>query len=196
MHMLRNTPKALVFGTMLMALAACKKEDPVTPPTPTPPVNEQEVITTLLVRLESTSGGDVKLLQWRDLDGPGGNDPVISSDTLTAGVVYNASIEVLDESDPNNVKDITEEISEESAEHQFFFIVSGSNVTVAYNDADGNGAPIGLSSVWTAGTASEGTVTVILRHEPDKGAAGVSDGDITNAGGDTDIEVSFPVVIQ
>lgn len=196
MHMLRNTPKALVFGTMLMALSACKKEDPVTPPSTPPPVNEQEVITTLLVRLENSTGGETKLLQWRDLDGPGANDPVITADTLTAAAIYNVSIEVLDESDPNNVKDITEEIAAEAAEHQFFFIVSGSNVTVAYNDADGNGAPIGLSSIWTAGDASEGTVTVILRHEPDKGAAGVSDGDITNAGGDTDIEVGFPVVIQ
>jgi hypothetical protein len=39
-------------------------------------------------------------------------------------------------------------------------------------------------------------VVVTLRHEPDKGAAGVSGGDITNAGGDTDIEVTFPVVIE
>ena len=36
------------------------------------------------------------------------------------------------------------------------------------------------------------TMTVILRHEPNKAGAGVSDGDITNAGGETDIEVTFP----
>ena len=36
------------------------------------------------------------------------------------------------------------------------------------------------------------SMTVILRHEPDKAGAGVSDGDITNAGGETDIEVTFP----
>ena len=36
----------------------------------------------------------------------------------------------------------------------------------------------------------------MLRHEPDKSAAGVSSGDITNAGGETDIEVSFNVIIE
>jgi len=37
---------------------------------------------------------------------------------------------------------------------------------------------------------------VTLRHQPDKGAIGVSDGDITNAGGETDIEVLFDVIIE
>ena len=36
-----------------------------------------------------------------------------------------------------------------------------------------------------------GQFTVTLRHEPDKSAQGVSAGDITNAGGETDIEVSL-----
>jgi hypothetical protein len=31
---------------------------------------------------------------------------------------------------------------------------------------------------------------------PDKYAAGVSEGDISNAGGETDIEVSFQVIIE
>jgi len=39
-------------------------------------------------------------------------------------------------------------------------------------------------------------VTITLRHEPAKDATGVSDGDITNAGGETDISVNFPVEIQ
>ncbi|HBK71516.1 MAG TPA: type 1 periplasmic binding fold superfamily protein, partial [Flavobacteriaceae bacterium] len=36
----------------------------------------------------------------------------------------------------------------------------------------------------------------ILRHEPNKSASGVSDGDITNAGGETDIEVIFNITVQ
>ena len=69
-------------------------------------------------------------------------------------------------------------------------------MAVTYADADGNGRPVGLTSIWTVGAASNGTITVTLRHEPDKGAAGVSAGDITNAGGETDIEVTFPLVID
>ena len=50
--------------------------------------------------------------------------------------------------------------------------------------------------MWTVGAASNGTVVVTLRHQPDKTASGVSSGDITYAGGETDIEVSFPLVIE
>ena len=39
-------------------------------------------------------------------------------------------------------------------------------------------------------------MVVVLRHLLDKFAEGVADGDITNAGGDTDVEVSFPIVIE
>ena len=65
-----------------------------------------------------------------------------------------------------------------------------------YEDEDGDGNPIGLETTMITGDPSTGTLTVILRHEPDKNADGVSDGDITNAGGETDIEVDFPVVIK
>jgi len=53
-----------------------------------------------------------------------------------------------------------------------------------------------LANTLTTDAAGSGTITVILRHEPDKGASGVNDGDITNAGGETDIEVTFDVTVQ
>jgi len=62
-------------------------------------------------------------------------------------------------------------------------------------DADGN--PIGLDFIVTT-DATTGTeaFTITLRHEPSKDAAGVSAGDITNAGGETDVEVTFNVTVQ
>ena len=41
-----------------------------------------------------------------------------------------------------------------------------------------------------------GSITVILKHKPMKTAANVSNGDISNAGGETDIEVTFPIDVQ
>ncbi|MEO1713252.1 MAG: type 1 periplasmic binding fold superfamily protein, partial [Bacteroidota bacterium] len=94
-------------------------------------------------------------------------------------------------------EDITREIEEEDDEHQLFYqIASDLNLTVAYEDADGNNNPVGLLTTITTGDASTGTLTVTLRHEPAKDASGVSDGDIANAGGETDIEVIFDVEIQ
>ncbi len=192
-HTLKN---ALFIAALGGALTACRKDDDDSPTPPAPPVNEQELITTVNMIFTSPDSTDQREWSWRDLDGDGGNVPVITTEPLAANASYALRIEVLDESNMSAVEDITEEILAEDAEHQFFFITTGTNATIQYTDQDGNGNPVGVASLWTLGMASTGTATVVLRHEPDKGAAGVSAGDITNAGGDTDIEVEFPFVIE
>ncbi len=161
------------------------------------PVNEEEVITTMTVTLTPQGGGTAVTLRTRDLDGDGPNAPVVTvSGPLTSGLTYDGTIELLNEME-TPAEDITEEVEEEDDEHQFFFIVGGSlDVDTDYSDQDGDGNPIGLSFTLTAGGASTGNFTVVLRHEPDKDAAGVSDGDINNAGGETDISQDFPVEVQ
>ena len=176
---------------IILALSSCKKDKE----DDTPPANEEELITTLELHFHSVGGSEHKHFTFRDLDGDGGNAPVIIADTLSADSIYDVEIEVLNESGTPTV-DITAEIVDEGTVHQFFFQPSNANVTVAYSDADANGKPIGVNTLWTIGAIGNGTVVVTLRHEPDKNAAGVSGGDITNAGGETDIEVSFPVVIE
>ena len=107
------------------------------------------------------------------------------------GMTYSGTMTLLNESE-TPAEDITIEIQEEDDEHQFFF--SSDDATFAYTDQDGNGNPVGLTFDMTTGSTSNSSasMTVILRHEPDKAGAGVSAGDITNAGGETDIEVTFP----
>jgi hypothetical protein len=170
-----------------MLFSACE-DKVVTPP------NEEELITTLEVSLIPPGGPSVKLL-FRDLDGDGGAPPVIEADTLSAGVVYAGSIKLTNESVTPEV-DITEEVAEEGEEHQFFYSLDGVDATLSYTDQDADGNPVGITFALVTGTAGAGTMTVILRHLPDKFAAGVSQGDLTNAGGETDIEVTFPVVVR
>jgi hypothetical protein len=142
-------------------------------------------------------GGTPVILQSRDLDGDGPGAPVITvSGPFFENTSYNGTIELLNETEvPAEI--ITEEVEEEGDEHQFFFRTNGTiDITTAYADSDVNGNPIGIAFTLAAGAVSTGTLTVTLRHEPDKGAQGVSDGDITNAGGNTDIEQSFQVEVQ
>ena len=153
---------------------------------------EEEVITTLNYTL--TAGASTVTLSFQDLDGDGGNAPTITGGTLAANTAYSGSIELLNESE-TPAEDITEEIEEEDEEHQFFFEATN-GISIAYEDEDPNGNPIGLANTLTTGAAGNGTVTVILRHEPNKGGDGVAGGDITNAGGETDIEVTFDVTVQ
>jgi len=157
------------------------------------PENEEEVITTLVYTL--TSGADVATFRFTDLDGDGGNAPVVTVDNLAANTTYIGAIVLLNESE-TPAEDITAEVREEDADHQMFFEVSGANVTVAYTDQDDDGNPVGLASTLTTGDASTGTLKITLRHEPDKSASGVSGGSIDNAGGETDIEVTFDVNVQ
>ena len=179
----------VIAGITAMMFGSCKKDDPVIP-------NEEEIITTLTYKLTPQNGGDNVTFVFRDLDGEGGNVPVITNGTLQANTVYEASLELLNETEAP-AGDITDEIEEEAEDHQFFFSVSnGLNLNIEYNDADGDGNPVGLASLATSGVASQGQLTIILRHEPEKQAAGVADGNIDNAGGETDIEVTFEVTIQ
>lgn len=174
----------------LLSFAACKNDDPEDHD------HEEELITTLNLVLTPSDGSEVVTLSFVDEDGDGGNEPVITTDNLAANTTYSGTITLLNESE-SPAEDITEEIDEEAEDHQFFFTTSNDlDATIAYEDTDADGNPVGLETTMTTGDASTGTLTVILRHEPNKDGNDVSDGDITNAGGETDIEVSFPVTIE
>jgi hypothetical protein len=182
-------PFALVA---LFAFNSCSKDDNVQP------VNEEEVITTVTLTLTPEVGGTPVILTSRDLDGDGPNAPVITSTgNFTVSTTYNGVVSLLNEL-TTPVDNISVEVEEEGDEHQFFFSTSGSlSGTFAYADQDINGDSIGLSFKFTpSANAQSGNLTVILKHEPNKTAEGVAAGNIANAGGETDLQVSFPVIVE
>ena len=161
------------------------------------PVNEEEVITTVEVTL--SDGTNSYVLIWEDLDGDGPDLPIITGATIPSNS-YDAEIQLynktLDPTDDEYV--VTTEILEEDVDHQFFFNASnGLNVfNFVYADADVDGNPIGQQFIIEDVSGSGGELNIVLLHEPNKNADGVSDGDITNAGGDTDIDITFPIIVQ
>jgi hypothetical protein len=189
---MKKTYKLLLATPFLMTMlffASCEKDSPDIP-------NEEELITTLTYTLTPAGGGAPIVFSFQDLDGDGGNTPIITTGTLAANTTYTGVLELLNEAE-SPAESISEEVEEEAEEHQFFFAASSAlNATVAYGDVDGNGKPLGLQTTVVTGDVSTGTLTITLRHEPDKSAAGVSGGDLTNAGGETDIEVTFDVTVQ
>lgn len=168
----------------LISVTSCKKEDPIIP-------NEEELITTLTYTLTPVAGGDPVVLKFRDLDGDGGDAPVHTTGTLSANTSYNGSIELLNET-VSPVDDITQEVNDESDQHQFFFEFDSADAQVDYADEDANGNPVGLSTSLTTGDASSGTLTIVLRHQPNK----PNDGTLADAGGETDIQITFDFVIE
>ena len=180
-----KTFKIIPLVIFAMGLFSCEPNEPVDP-------NEEELITTFNVNLEAN--GQSLTLNYQDLDGDGGNDPVITMDTLSANTTYSGSITLFNES-VTPTEEITPEVFDEAEEHQFFFSSNGSS-SFTYKDQDNNNNPLGLSFELTTGNAASEILTFVLLHEPIKSNPGVSSGDITNAGGETDIEVSFNVVIE
>lgn len=177
-----------------LTFTACNNDDDIT--TLPLPVNEEEVITTLTATLEPVGGGTTVTLQTQDLDGDGPDAPVLTvSGPLAINTVYNGSLVLLNETE-SPAEEINEEIEEEDDEHQFFYQATNDVATFTYEDFDGNGNPIGLTFTLTTTDAATGTITITLRHEPAKDAAGVSDGDIANAGGETDIQATFNVTVE
>jgi len=164
------------------------------------PENEQELITKVTFTLTPDVSGTPVVLQFVDSDGDGGNPPVITtSGPLKNSTLYHGEILVSNEAAMPPV-DITTEIKEESDDHQFFFIPSGDldgKISFQYADIDNNGNPVGLlTDVHTHQTSSGGKLKIVLRHEPNKTASGVNQGNIANAGGETDIEIEFNVNIE
>jgi len=179
-----------LFGIIsTMTLTSCSSDDE-NPPL----INEEEVITTVIATF--TSGDDVVTMTSYDEDGNGPVAPTVSvSGNFTAGQTYAGTIRFVNQS-VTPEEEITEEIHEESDEHQIFFQHNGLG-TFTYTDQDENGNPVGLSfSLTASSTPVTGNLTITLIHEPDKFGEGVAGGNIANAGGSTDAEVVFPVAVE
>lgn len=184
---------ALVFSTVAI-FTSCSDDD-----NKSTPVNEEELITTVKVTL--TNGTNIITLTSKDLDGPDapGATEITVDGPLLANTTYTGKVELLNETE-TPVEIVSEEIEEsaqEKLDHQFFFAAIPSLLgTFTYADLDGEGNPIGLRFTFTTGAASTGSLSVILRHLPNKSATGVSSGDITNAGGSTDAQAIFPITVE
>ncbi|MFT6055253.1 MAG: hypothetical protein ACJAS3_003320 [Roseivirga sp.] len=192
-----------VLMAMGVILTGCSEDDEAPEPE-----NEEEVITDVkLIFTNDADAADLITARAQDPDGVGVQELELL-DEITLGIdkSYTLTIEI-----ENNLEspgeDVTEEIEEEDKEHQFFFSFSADAFTnpagngnidnssdpMKYNDMDGNGNPLGLSTSWTTGSnnLADGTFTIRLQHQPDVKSAtsGASDGD-------TDFELKFVLNIQ
>ncbi|MDX5418124.1 MAG: hypothetical protein LPK09_02830 [Hymenobacteraceae bacterium] len=155
--------------------------------------HEEELITTVTLTMTPQGGGTPITATYRDLDGDGGNAPVLTPGTvvLKAGTTYNTTITLLDEANNEN---LTAEIKEEGAEHELFFVPSPANLmTVTKTDRDSNNRPIGLeSTIQTASSAQTGALRIVLKHQP----GGLKSNNSTISTGETDVDVSFSIRLE
>ncbi len=177
---------ALIVASVLFV--SCEKDKGET--------NQEEVITTMVLRFTPQGGGAVSVFEFVDPDGPGGGAPSIDEIQLAANTQYNVRIELLNNT-VNPPENITEEVEAESDAHRFYILPSGSSgITVSNLNADDNGVSLGTSSTWTTGTAATGTVRVVLRHYPADPPNKLETDPVDSPKSGTDIEVTFDTAVN
>lgn len=170
-------------------ISSCKKDNnDVTKPSD---INEGELITTVQFKISSTdSPFVVHTFQYRDADGIGGNAPTVDTIKLDADKVYAVEVLLLDES-KTPTDTISNEVLAESQDHMFIYQPADTNVVVTINDFDTNNPPLplGILTSWRTKAATSTSIKLTLKHQP-----GIKNGDPTK--GETDVEVSLPIVLK
>jgi hypothetical protein len=178
--------------------------------------DDNEVITTVELTFTAPGGDPVVTATWADPENDG--SPVIDDIVLPGPTdppaVWALSVRFLNELE-SPAEDLTSEVADEGEAHQVFFTGSavegpavdgnaGAPLLHAYDDADANGAPIGLDNTVRVQAEGTGELIVTLRHMPEEGgtpvktstsAADVAEGGFAAIGGDNDAEVTFPVEV-
>jgi len=203
MRLLRAVPFLLLAG-------ACSED--VEDPHDHDHDHDHGLVTTVELAFTPIAGGDVLTFTWADPEDDG--DPLIDPVELPAGD-YTLSVGFYNElEDP--VEDVNPEIIEEGEEHQVFLTGSavqseatgdnpGALLLVAYDDADANGLPLGLTYTATTLQAGTGELELTLRHLPEQDGSAtkttgladdVASGGFGSIGGDTDVSVLFDVTVN
>ncbi|WP_378179914.1 type 1 periplasmic binding fold superfamily protein [Aquimarina sp. SS2-1] len=165
-----------------IAFTACSSDDdnPLV-------INEEETITTVRLTVLESGMSTPEIYTWTESS----QDDI----TLSANSSYNFKIEFLDESDPNDVEDITAEVIDERDEHFVYYetTVNGLSFTNASDDTiDSNNTGINISTDWSSTDAATGIIRAFLIHEPTTKTGDSRD----DFGGETDVEVSFNITVQ
>jgi hypothetical protein len=198
----KNSLVALFLAAIF--ITGCKKDDDSVPAEE----NELEVITDVkLIFTNTEDANDVVEARAQDPDGEGVEElKILDEIELEANTSYTLTFEIM-----NNLEspgeDIRAEILEEDDEHQFFFHFSEGLFTnpegdgnfdnaadpIRYNDNDGNGNPLGLSTTWTTADTHvhDAHFAVKLQHQPGVKTASSGAND-----GDTDFELEFDLHIE
>ncbi len=198
---MKNLKKVSLYLLALLAFgfASCESEDPEKE-------NEGELITDVTLKFQELNGsnalvGDVLSFKASDPQGiEVGKTPNVQSISLTKGKKYQMTIEVT-----NSIEgeDITQEILEEAEEHQFFFlgqVFDSSFFSIQYADAGGIALGVKTNVTVSASTGTNNSsMRVVLRHDLDKNFPGASNPNFANfvqAGGETDLDITFPVILN
>ncbi|MES1249805.1 MAG: hypothetical protein ABUL46_03930 [Chitinophaga rupis] len=180
----------MTAGVIMLVFYACKKDEK----TVSPPLPGNEFLTTVrLVATNTNDPSDVQVASVTDTTLIANPPDSINNPTLNlkANSVYKVAVQFLDET-KNPAGNVTDDIYDRRNYHLLCFDISGgANLTVTRTDLDTNNPPlpIGLQDNFTTGAASNGTLNVQLRHQPNAKNGSCDPGS-------SDADVDFTIAIK
>jgi hypothetical protein len=191
----RIVPCGLALGLALVA--SCSDN----PSAPIEGAGDPENIVRVTVALTPVGGGAGVTSVLVDPDGTSLPLPVGAAQgtlSLTKGKTYTGSISLLNDLDPNNVVNITNEVRNEANFHRFFysFTCGGVTVPVASLDVDTQSPPqpLGLSFQVVVDATAASTTSCKLHVELHHFESAKGNG--LGSTFDTDLSLDFPVTIS
>lgn len=173
-----NTAFFFALVILLLIFPACKDDDNSTS-------NDPESITTVRITFLPLSGPFLTFTMR-----PGGSQSEQDTIVLPTNSSYAYMLEFLDESNSNNVRNRTQEITNKSLEHLVCSSGTGVVEPLENLNTDDAGGPLGTMGSFATKGSGTGTLTIVLIHQPNKSSADPCIAD------QIDIQVTFDVVVQ
>jgi hypothetical protein len=180
-----------IIGVLTLFICSCNKKK-VESPAPV----EQELITTLTLKVFDPGTGDTLSFRYFVPSGFSGGSMASSVDTIKlAGTASFAAAISLANEQATPVEDVTAEVIQEKNKHLFSYNsvpeTGPGSIVTANGDLDDNQMPFNRQITLTTQAPGQGSLTIKLIHEPaDKLGANPA-----AIGGETDAEAVFPVII-
>lgn len=182
----------LITGISLLTFNACKKHDDHDHDDHKHD-HDNHLVTTVELKFIDATAGDTLFFEWSQPAGPG---TAITVDTinLKPGKTYQCSVELYDKS-KTPAHDLTHEIEEAANEHRFIYTSNTTRLSTQITDFDTQNPPMELGLKFNAITTEtgpvNGTLKAILRHYT---SSSPKSGGLAN--GSTDVDVSFPIIVE
>jgi hypothetical protein len=195
--------KATLLSSILLFIACDKDDAPEAE-------NEMEVFTKAVIKVTNLSDNSSEtyefeveghdhdhdhdhgvLIQNQENDDHGDHTVI----ELESSSEYKFEITFLNESDPNNVIDMTEEVIEEKDQHHVFYELIGDGIsydTTSGDTLDSDENALNLVTKWTTTNATVVDVEAYLIHRPTSKTGTTRD----DFGGATDVEIEFEAHVE